>query len=135
MTKISTARLDEMKAAGEKIVSLTAYDASFARILDEAGVEMIDERGTWEDCGNGVEAGLYEIRDLMRKGKFKVFSGLRDVFDEILQYHRDDKGKIVKVRDDLLDAIRYAYMMKRESIPYGDIMSATSTEINFASEW
>ena len=102
---------------------------------EEAGFEMIYERATWEDGGNGVEAGLYEIRDLMRKGKFKVFSGLRDVFDEILQYHRDDKGKIVKVRDDLLDAIRYAYMMKRESIPYGDIMNATSTEINFASEW
>jgi len=41
MTKISTAQLDEMKAAGEKIVSLTAYDASFATVLDEAGVEVI----------------------------------------------------------------------------------------------
>ena len=96
---------------------------------------MLYERATWEDGSNGVEAGLYEIRDLMRKGKFKIFSGLRDVFDEILQYHRDDKGKIVKVRDDLLDAIRYAYMMKRESIPYGDIMGDNSTEINFQSEW
>jgi len=102
---------------------------------EEAGFNMLYERATWEDGSNGVEAGLYEIRDLMRKGKFKVFSGLRDVFDEILQYHRDDKGKIVKVRDDLLDAIRYAYMMKREAIPYGDIMGATSTEINFSSEW
>jgi len=102
---------------------------------EEAGFEMLYERATWEDGSNGVEAGLYEIRDLMRKGKFKIFSGLRDVFDEILQYHRDDKGKIVKVRDDLLDAIRYAYMMKRESIPYGDIMGDNSTEINFQSEW
>jgi len=41
VTKINTARLDEMKAAGEKIVSLTAYDASFATVLDEAGVEVI----------------------------------------------------------------------------------------------
>ncbi|MCH8163439.1 MAG: 3-methyl-2-oxobutanoate hydroxymethyltransferase, partial [Proteobacteria bacterium] len=41
MTKISTTRLDEMKASGEKIVSLTAYDASFATMLDEAGVEII----------------------------------------------------------------------------------------------
>ena len=41
MTKISIARLDEMKATGEKIVSLTAYDASFATVLDEAGVEVI----------------------------------------------------------------------------------------------
>ena len=38
--KITIARLLEMKKAGEKIVSLTAYDASFARILDDAGVEI-----------------------------------------------------------------------------------------------
>ena len=41
MIKISIERLAEMKAVGEKIVSLTAYDASFATILDEAGVEVI----------------------------------------------------------------------------------------------
>jgi phage terminase large subunit-like protein len=102
---------------------------------EEAGFDMLYERATWEDGSNGVEAGLYEIRDLMRKGKFKVFSGLRDVFDEILQYHRDEKGKIVKVRDDLLDAIRYAYMMKREAIPYGDIIDGKPQDINFDSEW
>lgn len=102
---------------------------------EEAGFEMLYERATWEDGSNGVEAGLYEIRDLMRKGKFKIFSGLRDVFDEILQYHRDEKGKIVKVRDDLLDAIRYAYMMKREAIPYGDIIDGKPQDINFDSEW
>lgn len=102
---------------------------------EEAGFEMLYERATWEDGSNGVEAGLYEIRDLMRKGKFKIFSGLRDVFDEILQYHRDEKGKIVKVRDDLLDAIRYAYMMKREAIPYGDIIDGKPQDINFESEW
>ena len=38
--KITIARLLEMKKTGEKIVSLTAYDGSFARILDEAGVEI-----------------------------------------------------------------------------------------------
>ena len=96
---------------------------------------MLDERATWEDGSNGVEAGLYEIRDLMRKGKFKIFAGLRDVFDEILQYHRDDRGKIVKKRDDLLDAIRYAYMMRREAIPFGDILNGTTQDINFDSEW
>jgi 3-methyl-2-oxobutanoate hydroxymethyltransferase len=30
-----------MKRAGEKIVSLTAYDASFARLLEAAGVEVV----------------------------------------------------------------------------------------------
>lgn len=102
---------------------------------EEAGFNMLYERATWEDGSNGVEAGLYEIRDLMRKGKFKVFAGLRDVFDEILQYHRDERGKIVKIRDDLLDAIRYAYMMRRESIPFGDIIGDSKQDINFDSEW
>lgn len=101
---------------------------------EEAGFEMLEDRATWEDGSNSVEAGLYEIRDLMRKGKFKVFAGLRDVFDEVNQYHRNEKGKIVKTRDDLLDAIRYAYMMRRESIPFGDILGQ-SQDINFESEW
>ena len=34
-------RLREMKKAGEKIASLTAYDASFARVLAECGVEVL----------------------------------------------------------------------------------------------
>ena len=101
----------------------------------EAGFEMLDERATWEDGSNGVEAGLYEIRDLMSKGKFKIFAGLRDLLDEILQHHRDEKGKIVKTMDDLLDAIRYAYMMRRESIPYGDIIDGKPEDIDFDTEW
>jgi phage terminase large subunit-like protein len=88
---------------------------------EQAGFNMLPERATWPDGGNGVEAGLFEIRDLMLSGRFKVFAGLRDWFDEFLQYHRDDKGKIYKVRDDLLDATRYAYMMRRFAIAYGDI--------------
>ena len=39
--KISIARLHEMKQAGEKITSLTAYDASFAGILEACGVEVV----------------------------------------------------------------------------------------------
>ncbi len=39
--KITTHVLQEMKMAGEKISMLTAYDFSMARILDNAGVDMI----------------------------------------------------------------------------------------------
>ena len=35
---VTTARLSEMKARGQKIAMLTAYDDSFARILDQAGL-------------------------------------------------------------------------------------------------
>lgn len=39
--KITPEKLLGMKSRGEKISSLTAYDASFAQILDEAGVEIV----------------------------------------------------------------------------------------------
>jgi 3-methyl-2-oxobutanoate hydroxymethyltransferase len=41
MKTVSTARLLDMKRAGDKIASLTAYDASFARLLDDAGVDVV----------------------------------------------------------------------------------------------
>jgi 3-methyl-2-oxobutanoate hydroxymethyltransferase len=39
--RVTTARLSEMKARGEKIAMLTAYDYSFARILDHAGLDVL----------------------------------------------------------------------------------------------
>jgi 3-methyl-2-oxobutanoate hydroxymethyltransferase len=39
--RITTHTLAEMKANGEKITMLTAYDYTFARILDGAGVEVL----------------------------------------------------------------------------------------------
>jgi 3-methyl-2-oxobutanoate hydroxymethyltransferase len=38
---ITLHRLREMQAAGEKIAVLTAYDSSFARLCDEAGVDVL----------------------------------------------------------------------------------------------
>ncbi|MEX6689742.1 3-methyl-2-oxobutanoate hydroxymethyltransferase [Danxiaibacter flavus] len=39
--KITTNTLQKMKAAGEKISMLTAYDFSFAKIFDDAGVDVL----------------------------------------------------------------------------------------------
>ncbi|TXS96445.1 3-methyl-2-oxobutanoate hydroxymethyltransferase [Parahaliea maris] len=41
MGKITVSTLDKMKAAGEKFVCITAYDATFARLVSEAGAETI----------------------------------------------------------------------------------------------
>lgn len=87
----------------------------------EAGFNLLPEHATWPDGSNGVEAGLFEIRDLMMSGKFKIFEGLRDLITELLQYHRLPNGKINKTMDDILDGMRYAYMMRRFAIRYGDI--------------
>lgn len=88
--------------------------------MDE-GVNMLPNRATFEDGTNSVEAGLYQMLDLMKTGRFYVFSHLNDWFSEFRMYHRDN-GKIVKLMDDLMSATRYAYMMIRyaEQEPFDD---------------
>ncbi|SEL20062.1 ketopantoate hydroxymethyltransferase [Colwellia chukchiensis] len=41
MAKITTATLKKMKQQGEKITTITAYDASFAKLFDQAGIHAI----------------------------------------------------------------------------------------------
>jgi 3-methyl-2-oxobutanoate hydroxymethyltransferase len=40
-TKVTIHTLRQMKARGERIAMLTAYDATFARLLDEAGADVL----------------------------------------------------------------------------------------------
>ncbi len=41
MAKFTISTLDKMKAAGDKFVCITAYDATFARLISEVGAECI----------------------------------------------------------------------------------------------
>ena len=75
-------------------------------------LNMLPERATFEDGTNGLEAGVIEMLDRMQSGRWKVFRHLSEWLDEFRQFHRKD-GRIVKERDDLLAASRYAMMMKR----------------------
>ncbi len=75
-------------------------------------INMLPERATHPDGGNGVEAGLMDMLERMQSGRFKVFSTVGEFFEEFRLYHRKD-GKLVKERDDLISAVRYAVMMLR----------------------
>ncbi len=86
----------------------------------EAGFNMLFERATFQCGSNSVETGIYEINNLLAKGKFKIFRGCFQAFEEFRTYHRDEKSKIVKTNDDIMDAIRYAYMMRRYAVRAGD---------------
>ena len=57
-----------------------------------------------------------EMYDRMRSGRFKVFGHLGEWFEEKRMYHRDDRLKVVQVRDDLMSATRYGVMMQRYAI-------------------
>jgi hypothetical protein len=76
------------------------------------GLVMLPERATFDDGTNGVEAGISDMLQRMQTGRFKVFSTCGDWFEEFRLYHRKD-GRIVKERDDVISASRYALMMKR----------------------
>jgi len=77
-----------------------------------AGINMFREPVCFDDGTVGVEAGIAEITDRMLSGRFKVDESLTDWFDEFRLYHRQE-GIIVKIRDDLMDATRYAIMYLR----------------------
>jgi phage terminase large subunit-like protein len=76
------------------------------------GLNMLTEKATFDDGSNGVEAGLMDMLDRMKTGRWKVFRTCPKWFEEFRMYHRKD-GKVVKLKDDLISASRYALMMKR----------------------
>ncbi len=83
-----------------------------AKQYKQHGLNMTQERATFPDGTNGVEAGISEMMDRMQTGRLKVFAHLNDWWEEFRLYHRKD-GLIVKKGDDLMSATRYAMMMRR----------------------
>ena len=60
------------------------------------------------------EPAIEEMCGYMKLGKFTIASHMSDLTEEILSYHRDEDYKIVRMRDDLISAARYAFMMRRQ---------------------
>ena len=84
--------------------------------FEKYGMRMLQTHAQFPDKSRSVEAGVIQIYQAMLTGKFKVFANLLDWFEEFRMYHRKD-GEIVKRRDDLMDATRYAWMMRRFAEP------------------
>ncbi len=63
---------------------------------------------------NAVEAGIYQVWQLMSAGKLKVFASLSNWPQEFRLYQRDTEGKVVKTNDHLMDATRYLIVSGRE---------------------
>lgn len=57
-----------------------------------------------------VEAGIYKVWTQLTAGGLKVFASLSPWFEEYRFYARDEKGKIIKKNDHLMDATRYLIM-------------------------
>ena len=79
------------------------------------GLNMMADKATFDDGSNGVEAGIMEMLDRMKTGRWKVFRTCEGWLQEFRLFHRVD-GLIVKERDDRIAASRYAMMMLRHAV-------------------
>lgn len=62
------------------------------------------------NANKGVDAGLLEVYQRLSEGRLKISKRLVNTLQEFRIYRRDDKGKIVKENDHLMDALRYLCM-------------------------
>jgi hypothetical protein len=88
------------------------------------GLKMLSHHATWPDPDGGMstEAGIEEMDEREKTGRLKYAAQKSDILEERRFYHRKD-GKIVKIKDDLLSALRIAIMMKRfaRAVPLGAV--------------
>lgn len=57
---------------------------------------------------NAVEYGISTVIERARTGRLKILrSGCQPLLDECETYHRDERGKPVKISDDACDTVRY----------------------------
>jgi len=76
---ISLPRLNEMRARGEKITMLTAYDATFAAVADAAGVECILVGDSLGMVCQGLTSTVGVTLETMRYHVESVARGIRRV--------------------------------------------------------
>jgi len=75
------------------------------------GTRIMD---TYKACGlqltpaqNAVESGIYNVWTLLSTGRLKVFRSLHNWLQEFRIYRRDERGRVVKEHDHLMDSTRY----------------------------
>jgi 3-methyl-2-oxobutanoate hydroxymethyltransferase len=78
--KITTNTLQKMKAAGEKISMITAYDFSFAKIMDAAGVDVVLVGDSASNVMAGHETTLPITLDQMIYHAQSVMRGIDRAF-------------------------------------------------------
>lgn len=104
----------------------TAQGPQVAQQFRDEGINMRPENAKFPETTDNkqvstrqsrvsVEAGVSEMLTRMINGQLKVADHLLLWFEEFRQYHRE-KGKIVKLDDDLLSATRYGIMDLRFAI-------------------
>jgi phage terminase large subunit-like protein len=103
---IDPASMQGNKEDGEKIFD--AYQTQFDGPLWK---QLPPEKRTFFIANNSVLAGINNVYERFERGGLYIFDDLVQIKEELSMYQWDEKtGRPVKVKDDLLDAIRYLVM-------------------------
>lgn len=101
-----------IKAKGNWIPGI--IDSAAAGASQENGKRLLDlyeaEGLNLEGANKAVSAGIFTCYNGLSTGQIKVFSNLDLFLDEFREYKFDEKGKVLKVNDHIMDAFRYAIM-------------------------
>lgn len=80
--------------------SSQADGVALLALYEREGLDLIP-------ADNSREAGILRVGQLLESGQLKVFATLRNWLSEYRVYRRDEKGKVVKKNDHLMDATRF----------------------------
>jgi len=86
---------------------------ALADVYRRLGAPMLSSHAENKGGGYHVEPAIEEMCGYMKRGGFAIANHMSELAEEILSYHRAEDYKIVKLRDDLISAVRYAFMMRR----------------------
>jgi phage terminase large subunit-like protein len=86
---------------------------AIADVYRRLGCSMLGTHAQNRGGGNHLEPAIEEMCGFMKRGTFTIASHMTELAEELLNYHRDEDYKIVPLRDDLISAVRYAFMMRR----------------------
>ena len=97
--------IDAIKARGAWIPGIADAAGMAVTVHDSEQVIAIWRRGGLDVAlpEKSLEAGIQQVWELLSAGRLKVFSSCGAFFDEYRLYRRDDKGRVVKQHDHVMD--------------------------------
>lgn len=106
---IAAIHAENIKARGHFPIAIDT--AAHGRSQNDGVViydQLADKGLDLHNADKAVEAGLWEVLELMTTGRLKIFSTCREVLKDVLNMSRDEKGKIIdKSSYHMADALRY----------------------------
>ena len=83
---------------------------------------------------NTVQAGLSTVRELLANNQLYIFRSLTCFWREYRLYRRDERGRVLKENDHLMDCPRYGVMSGRKKMKTKPVKAAPVAESRKSGE-